>query len=76
MTKIKNLPKKKKNIPFFIPKITRDDQTKMLKVFSFKILTNGSNTKKFENQFAKYTNSKYATAVSNATAALHLSLSA
>ena len=76
MTKIKNLPKKKKNISFFIPKITRDDQTKMLKVFNFKILTNGSNTKKFENQFAKYTNSKYATAVSNATAALHLSLNA
>ena len=48
----------------------------MLKVFNFKILTNGSNTKKFENQFAKYTNSKYATAVSNATAALHLSLNA
>ena len=76
MTKIKNLPKKNKNISFFIPKITRDDQTKMLKVFNLKILTNGSNTKKFENQFAKYTNSKYATAVSNATAALHLSLNA
>ena len=76
MTKIKNLSKKNKNISFFIPKITRDDQTKMLKVFNLKILTNGSNTKKFENQFAKYTNSKYATAVSNATAALHLSLNA
>jgi len=74
MSKIINSPKKNKNIPFFIPKITKDDQKKMLEIFNSSILTNGPNTEKFEKIFAKFTNSKYATAVSNATSALHLSL--
>jgi perosamine synthetase len=74
MPKVKNLAKNNKNTPFFIPKITKDDQTKMLEIFNSPILTNGPNTKKFENMFTKFTNSNYATAVSNATSALHLSL--
>jgi len=65
-----------KKIPFFIPKITKEDKRKMLEVFNSTILTNGPNTEKFEKAFGKYTNSKYATAVSNATSALHLSLEA
>ena len=71
MSNIKN-----KKIPFFIPKITKEDKRKMLEVFNSTILTNGPNTEKFEKAFEKYTKSKYATAVSNATSALHLSLEA
>ena len=37
-------------------------------------LTLGENVSKFEKKFAKFTKSKYAIAVSNATSALHLSL--
>ena len=67
---------KNKKIPFFIPKITKEDKRKMLEIFNSTILTNGPNVEKFEKAFRKYTNSKYATAVSNATSALHLSLEA
>jgi perosamine synthetase len=67
---------KNKKIPFFIPKITKEDKRKMLEIFNSTILTNGPNMEKFEKAFRKYTNSKYATAVSNATSALHLSLEA
>lgn len=74
MSKVVKSSKKNKNIPFFIPKITKDDQKKMMQIFNSSILTNGPNTEKFEKLFAKFTNSKYATAVSNATSALHLSL--
>ena len=71
MSNIKN-----KKISFFIPKITKEDKRKMLEIFNSTILTNGPNTEKFEKAFEKYTKSKYATAVSNATSALHLSLEA
>ncbi len=71
MSNIKN-----KKISFFIPKITKEDKRKMLEVFNSTILTNGPHTEKFEKAFGKYTKSKYTTAVSNATSALHLSLEA
>ena len=73
MSKVKNFSNHKK-ISFFIPKISKDDKAKILKSLNSRILTNGPNTEKFENVFKKYTNAKYATAVSNATAGLHLSL--
>ena len=69
---IKNSSSKK--VPFFIPKISNDDKKKMFKILDSIILTNGKNTEKFEKSFAKYCKSRYATAVSNATSALHLSL--
>ena len=61
-------------VPFFIPKISNDDKKKMFKTLNSIILTNGKNTEKFEKSFSTYCKSKYATAVSNATSALHLSL--
>lgn len=63
-----------KKVSFFIPRISNDDKKKMFKTLDSIILTNGKNTEKFEKSFAKYSKSKYATAVSNATSALHLSL--
>jgi len=40
------------------------------------MLTLGPNLEKFESMFAKYTKTKYAIAVTNCTAALHMSLKA
>ena len=66
----------KENISFFLPEISKDDKKKILKIFDSRILTNGPNVEKFENAFKKFTSSKHAVAVTNATAALHLSLMA
>ena len=71
MTHSKKLPK---NLPFFLPEISKDDKQKMLKTLESKILTNGPTVARFENSFKKFTNSKNAIGVSNATSALHLSL--
>ena len=73
MTHSKKLPK---NLPFFLPEISKDDKQKMLKTLESKILTNGPTVERFENSFKKFTNSKNAIGVSNATSALHLSLMA
>ena len=72
----KSILRTKENISFFLPEISKDDKKKILKIFDSRILTNGPNVEKFENAFKKFTSSKYAVAVSNATAALHLSLMA
>ena len=72
----KSILRPKVNISFFLPEISKDDKKKILKIFDSRILTNGPNVEKFENAFKKFTSSKYTVAVSNATAALHLSLMA
>ncbi len=72
----KSILRPKVNISFFLPEISKDDKKKILKIFDSRILTNGPNVEKFENVFKKFTSSKHAVAVSNATAALHLSLMA
>ena len=66
--------KKKNNIPFFKPHISKDDKKIIMKSLDRDILTNGQITEEFEKKYAKYTKSRYAIAVSNATSALHLSL--
>jgi dTDP-4-amino-4,6-dideoxygalactose transaminase len=71
MTHSKKPPK---NLPFFLPEISKDDKQKTLKTLESKILTNGPTVERFENSFKKFTNSKNAIGVSNATSALHLSL--
>jgi len=65
---------KKNNIPFFKPHISKDDKKIIMKSLDRDILTNGQITEEFEKKYAKYTKSRYAIAVSNATSALHLSL--
>ena len=62
--------------PAFEPWISNNDKKNVVKAMNQDMLTLGPQLEKFENQFAKYTSSKYAIAVSNCTAALHLSLKA
>ena len=61
-------------VPAFKPWISKDDKKNVMNSLSQKMLTLGPNLNKFEELFAEFTNAKYAIAVSNCTAALHLSL--
>ena len=63
-------------VPFVLPEITNDDKKVILRVLNNNLLTDGPNLKNFEDKFAKFTGAKYAIGVSNATAALQLSLKA
>jgi perosamine synthetase len=62
--------------PAYEPWISDDDKKNVNKVLSQSMLTLGPQLEKFEKKFCKYSKSKYAIAVSNCTAALHLSLMA
>ena len=61
-------------IPYGRQKITQDDIDAVVKVLQSDFLTQGPRIAEFEENFAQYVGSKYAVAVSNGTAALHLSL--
>jgi len=63
-------------VPFVLPEITSNDKKVILQVLNNNLLTDGPNLKNFENKFAKFTGAKHAIGVSNATAALQLSLKA
>ena len=60
--------------PAYIPWISKEDKKIVAKTLEQNMLTLGPQLEKFEADFCKYTKSKYAIAVSNCTAALHLSL--
>ena len=62
--------------PAYQPWISKDDKLIVNKTLEQSMLTLGPQLEKFEADFCKYTKSKYAVAVSNGTAALHLSLKA
>ena len=62
--------------PAYEPWISGDDKKIINKTLSQSMLTLGPQLEKFEASFCKYSKSKYAVAVSNCTAALHLSLMA
>ena len=62
--------------PAYEPWISKDDKLIVNKTLGQSMLTLGPQLEKFEADFCKYTKSKYAVAVSNCTAALHLSLKA
>ena len=62
------------SVPFVVPMITSDDKKSILNALNSRLLTDGPILKKFEIEFAKYTGSKFAIGVSNATSALQLSL--
>lgn len=61
-----------KKIPYGRHNITREDIDEVVKVLESEWLTQGPNIRLFEEAFASYVGSKYAIAVSNGTAALHL----
>ena len=63
-------------VPFFAPDITEKDRKVVFDALTSPLLTDGPILRKFESKFASYVGSKYATGVSNATSALHLSLKA
>jgi len=64
------------NVPFVLPEITGVDKKAILATLNQNLLTDGPKLKEFENKFAKFTGASYAIGVSNATAALQLSLKA
>lgn len=60
------------NIPYGKQNITKEDIDLVIAALKSDYLTQGPRIKKFEDQFASYVGSKYAVAVANGTAALHL----
>lgn len=62
----------RKEIPYSTQKITNQDIQSVKKVLKSGFLTQGPVLKEFEDKFSKRIGSKYAIAVSNGTAALHL----
>ena len=62
----------KKVIPYGRQNITADDIKAVSDTLQSDFLTQGPAIKEFENNFAEYIGAKYAVAVSNGTAALHL----
>ena len=59
-------------IPYGKQNITQADIDSVVNVLKADYLTQGPKIKEFEDAFAAYVNAKYAVAVSNGTAALHL----
>lgn len=63
-----------KSIPYGRQNITQEDIDAVIETLQSDYLTQGPKIAEFENDFAKYVDAKYAVAVSNGTAALHLSV--
>jgi len=61
------------DIPYGKQNITEDDISAVVEVLRSDFLTQGPKISEFETKFSEYIGSKYAIAVSNGTAALHLS---
>jgi len=61
-----------RKIPYGRQNITDEDIQAVVEVLKSDFLTQGPNIIEFENAFAEYVGSKFAVAVSNGTAALHL----
>jgi UDP-4-amino-4,6-dideoxy-N-acetyl-beta-L-altrosamine transaminase len=64
----------KYHIPYGRQLITQDDIDEVVTTLQADFLTQGPKIAEFESNFAKYVDAKYAVAVANGTAALHLSL--
>lgn len=60
-------------LPYSKQKINPDDIRGVVKVLKSNFLTKGKKIIEFENKISKYVNSKYAIAISSASAGLHLS---
>jgi UDP-4-amino-4,6-dideoxy-N-acetyl-beta-L-altrosamine transaminase len=60
------------SIPYGRQSITDDDIQAVIETLKSDYLTQGPKIAEFEDNFAKYVNSKYAVTVANGTAALHL----
>ena len=60
------------SIPYGKQHITNEDLQAVNQALQAKLITQGETIDQFEEEFAKYVGAKYAVAVSNGTAALHL----
>lgn len=63
-------------IPYALPLTGEEEIAEVVDTIKSGWLTTGPKTKKFENDFAEFVDSKYALAVNSATAGLHLGLEA
>ncbi len=63
-----------KAIPYGRQSIEKEDIDAVISALQADFLTQGPKVKEFEDKFADYVGSKYAIAVSNATAGLHISI--
>ena len=63
-----------KAIPYGRQSIGQDDIDEVINVLQADFLTQGPKVNEFEKRFAEYVGSKYAVAVSNATAGLHIAV--
>lgn len=61
-----------KNIPYGRQQIDQDDIDAVVETLQSDFLTQGPKIEEFEKAFAEYVDAKYAVAVSNATAGLHI----
>ena len=61
-------------IPLFKPYIRKEEIDAVLRVLKSRKLSRGFEVEKFEKEFAKYTNKKYAIAVNSGTSGLHLAV--
>lgn len=59
-------------IPFGLPIIGKEEKKIVNKVLSQPVLAHGNETKKFENEFKKFTKARFALTVSSCTAGMHL----
>jgi len=66
--------RKKLDIPLALPYFDEEEIEEIKEVLDSGWVSQGPKTKEFEEAFAKYVGAKYAIAVTNCTAALHLSL--
>ena len=73
---VKNSKKLGEKFPAYEPWISNEDKEMVNATLNQTMLTLGPKLEKFESDFCKYSKAKYAVAVSNCTAALHLSLMA
>ncbi len=64
------------HIPYGKQNIQQDDIDAVVETLQADFLTQGPKVKEFEDKFAQYVGTKYAVAVSNATAGLHISVKA
>ncbi len=63
-----------RKIPYGRQNVTQEDIESVVETLTSDFLTQGPKVKEFEDAFAEYVGAKYAVAVSNATAGLHLSV--
>ena len=63
-----------KNIPYGRQNITQEDLNAVTETLQGDFLTQGPKVQEFEQKFAQYVGAKYAVAVTNATAGLHIAV--